>query len=663
MTDVLIAHALHRAPLAPSPPRHYRNRMVYDLSAPPAAADDLAAPAVAEARRVVGLWCASRSRMPRGFWRELSVRLSSTGELQLKLLLAAGAEAQWAEESAAFAAFLSVELRGAAASVCYQLAAGRARPPKGAPSVPLHGPLHLLEQCAGRSYAVSADTLSQVNHATAAALVRQVGAWLRLHPPDEGSAPVAPRAAAAVAAAAAARGGAIVTGRDVNLFGLALLAPRGTPLRLVTHCRSAFADAALNARRMGRRHATAAWLVARGERTAALLRALAADAPHAAADALCDARWPEHGEEPPPPPPAAAPPPPPPSAPPPPSLAIVTAGRRGVGPHVCAALRALPLRALVYISCCDGSLAADAAHLLGEGGFAVASAARYDHFPRSAFRGAALLLVRRPPALLLPVGPAGSGKSTLCRALRLAAPPGGVRLVPRDALLAAERAAGASLRAARARMHARVVAAAHDAMRRGCLCVFDSCNARVGGRAAAARLAAAAAAGEEGWGGVALVSFAPGEQEAERYRAFLLERVAMRAAHPTFPVLPDEREAALDATLSAMEWPAPSELGAHVVRCDPMRPPLLIQTLSEIFAFYFWWAPAASGSSRMDWERIKADNEKLLDILRCSDSTPELELSSLVKPPHFPHGVELAISSDGAHRVKLVIRKLKRDSE
>ena len=60
-------------------------------------------------------------------------------------------------------------------------------------------------------------------------------------------------------------------------------------------------------------------------------------------------------------------------------MAVVTAGRRGVGRAVGAALRALPIRVLVYIACSDATTAADIDELLGGGGgFAVADAARYE---------------------------------------------------------------------------------------------------------------------------------------------------------------------------------------------------------------------------------------------------------------------------------------------
>lgn len=63
-----------------------------------------------------------------------------------------------------------------------------------------------------------------------------------------------------------------------------------------------------------------------------------------------------------------------------PLIAVLTAGRSGIGRDVCAALRALPLRVLIYIACCEESLVADACELLtGVGGFAVADAARFDH--------------------------------------------------------------------------------------------------------------------------------------------------------------------------------------------------------------------------------------------------------------------------------------------
>ena len=51
----------------------------------------------------------------------------------------------------------------------------------------------------------------------------------------------------------------------------------------------------------------------------------------------------------------------------PPRVAIATAGRNGVGSAVCAQLKRLPLRALVYVACCLDTAARDVALLLGGG--------------------------------------------------------------------------------------------------------------------------------------------------------------------------------------------------------------------------------------------------------------------------------------------------------
>ena len=73
------------------------------------------------------------------------------------------------------------------------------------------------------------------------------------------------------------------------------------------------------------------------------------------------------------------------------------------------------------------------------GGFRIAAARRFNHFPNTKFAGSALLLLRRPPSLAIPAGAAGSGKSTLCRALKAAMPFGSVLLVERDSLYAEAR--------------------------------------------------------------------------------------------------------------------------------------------------------------------------------------------------------------------------------
>ena len=373
-------------------------------------------------------------------------------------------------------------------------------------------------------YLVGPETLSQVNHATGAALIRRVSAWI-------GPAPLA---------------NVLVTGRDINCFGFGLVAPRlaaASRMWLVTHCPNAHGDALANASRGDAGAAATLLLEPKGDHQAARIAALAAE------------------EQ-------------------PPQVAIVTAGRRGVGAACCDALRRLPLQTLVYVACCERTLADDCMHLLGAGGFAVVGAERYDHFAGCAGEhvGAALLLRRRPPTLLLPVGPAGSGKTTLCAALAASLPPGAAAHVERDALFAVARV-GRGLAAAKREAAAALdemvgIAAAAGAQ----LVVIDSCNASRGGRARYAALLPDRSA-------LLLATFEGADRD------LLVERVRRLRIHPTFPVEEEAQEAALDATLAAMEWPDAADEGAVVLRCDPERADgaaALREVVGDVFARVLW---------------------------------------------------------------------------
>jgi hypothetical protein len=269
---------------------------------------------------------------------------------------------------------------------------------------------------------------------------------------------------------------------------------------------------------------------------------------------------------------------------------------------MCAALRSLPLKLLVYVGCCDATAVNDLLDLLsGDYGFAVADAARFDHFPQTAFTGSALLLLRRPRALVLPVGPAGSGKTTLCAAMLATMPVGTLTIVERDLLFSACRAGGAGVGAAKRHAHAAACAQLEVAAANGRVAVYDSANSSREARAGwTARLRASR---------VVLVSFEPGAGAPDvtdvtdapdapdghnvtdvtdapditvravlsaRHRAVLLERTRGRTAHPTFPCEAAQQAACVDATLASMQWPdGRAEAAAHgrvvtLLHCDPL---------------------------------------------------------------------------------------------
>jgi hypothetical protein len=297
------------------------------------------------------------------------------------------------------------------------------------------------------------------------------------------------------------------------------------------------------------------------------------------------------------------------------------------------------------------------------GGFAVADAARYDHFPGSRGHvGGALLLLRRPgPCLVLPVGPVGSGKSELCRRLQSAVSHKSCTVVERDHVLASLRSCGRGpgcetgtgdggalsargggggtaaplgLGAAKRQTHQICVERLQRAARAHHVCVFDSCNASAAGRMHYAEMVRPEL--------LLMVSFEPPRSSGAvattdscegDHRDMLLARARSRTCHPTFPPArePERQAAALDATIAAMEWPAAesrvdlsSDLaatsviaGAHgacrrvkVHRCSPSASAEVncASVIDQLVA-HFLWLLESEGLCREHWLRRHAPHD------------------------------------------------------
>ena len=83
----LARSALDKLPIAPSPYPRHRARNNYDLSTNSAASDDLGLPAVTAAAVAVATWADDHSSLPRGFFRDATIRMSTAGALHVKLVL------------------------------------------------------------------------------------------------------------------------------------------------------------------------------------------------------------------------------------------------------------------------------------------------------------------------------------------------------------------------------------------------------------------------------------------------------------------------------------------------------------------------------------------------------------------------------------------------
>ena len=695
---------IRKSELVGSPATHYRNRMVYDLRARLAAPScELSLPSLWAARCELLWWAVERSCMPLGFYREVTVREGWGGTLQLKLLLQSrdgdpvSTDLLWPHERSLLVCHLRQQLP-LLRSLSMQVAFGKARPPKDEPCTLLWGELCLHQQ--DPTFLIGPETFCQVNHHTGLALFSAVAGWLRL--PD---------------VTVGCHEAVLVTGRDVNMFGTGLFgsdAPvsagsachRGNLARgagqsalsniagsmpctqnariqcaqvtLLTHCPNAYADAQRNLSVAS----AAAVCVRLGVRAGCSSAGAAGAAGAASVSATLTLRPPQCGE-------AFL-------APKcetsalvaslgaaalPPRLAIATAGRSGVGRAVCAELKRLPLRALVYVACCLDTAAADISLLLGGDGFCVAASLRFDHFPATGHQGAAILLLRRPPSLLLPVGPSGSGKSTLCRALAAGLPQCTVNNIERDAIYAARRAAGAGVKHARRGTMADVCAALQVGAAVGALCIVDSCNARTEGRAFYMRQhqprqhppSTQRARGDSGSGSsdrkglvvqtgtqsprCVLLSFDPhpaeggetdsllegGKSPASQaaHRAMLLERVRARAwteGHPTFPVDDEPQQQALDGTLAAMEWPTRAEVrarGQRLIRVDPhVAVERQLSALLESVFEVFWWPRELSSGDCADGTQQAVDGRVTAVALAAASN--DLSDDNLVHPMHSP---------------------------
>ena len=133
--------------------------------------------------------------------------------------------------------------------------------------------------------------------------------------------------------------------------------------------------------------------------------------------------------------------------------AVLTGGRKGLDPkYIECLVSTRSLSFIIYNSCSTKSLVRDMRAFLGT--FRIQGFQSYDFFPGTAYSASLTYLVRcrHSTALVLPIGPAGVGKSTLARQLeRICA--GGVRVWGRDEVFARLRKSLPSLASTKRQVH------------------------------------------------------------------------------------------------------------------------------------------------------------------------------------------------------------------
>lgn len=126
-------------------------------------------------------------------------------------------------------------------------------------------------------------------------------------------------------------------------------------------------------------------------------------------------------------------------------VGVMTGGRKGLDPNYISYLVHNPsVVGIVYNSCATKSLIRDMKGFL-DGGFAVDDFRSYDFLPGTGYTASLTKLVRRRRTLILPVGPAGIGKSWLASELLSQCPGGSMHWWHRDDVFAEMRNKGIGL--------------------------------------------------------------------------------------------------------------------------------------------------------------------------------------------------------------------------
>eukprot|EP01062_Namystynia_karyoxenos_P005929 TRINITY_DN12061_c0_g1_i1.p1 TRINITY_DN12061_c0_g1~~TRINITY_DN12061_c0_g1_i1.p1 ORF type:complete len:742 (+),score=217.57 TRINITY_DN12061_c0_g1_i1:69-2228(+) len=569
VTGVLDLLAGAEALRVDGPQEGYRNKITYSIrpEVPQLQTTTLACERCNSLCRSVHEWAARHTGLPPAVWHEVSVKVNRGGAaalLKLTVVCDPHTAEHWAAgEGQLFVSWLR-ERHPCLAAAVYQRADSAAKPGKedAASYRCLYGDGSLLERGpSGAPYRISADSFCEVNHFMEDRIWALLEAWL-------------PRGGGAAAAAAPSGDAApppgppppewdlLLLGRDSNplvcgLFPAMRRAARCRRCICLCHCPRVVADLRANVPA----HCCCAEQVS-------IQGVQGKFAYHAAVLAAGTDL---------------------------PLRVVVNAGRGGMAPDTVAALAANPrIEQVVCFSCNPGSLAPDAA-ALWRGGFGIANYRALDFFPGTEYLMQAVDFRRPAPRLLLPVGPPGAGKSTLCNALCSGLPRGICRATERDAEFARCRSAAPSLAKAKQATHAAVCAALREAAAAVQCVLYDSTNGDASGRDWAFGEAAAGWAEKAPAAAAVICALRPGggcgdaapAAASERVEAELVRRCLGREGHPAFPSDAAGAAAKVRTVSAAVDWPqhiGPSAGGPAAARAEPPGAvrPLAPQVLLEV---------------------------------------------------------------------------------
>lgn len=434
--------------------------------------------------------------------------------------------------------------------ICYNETFNRSRPTKDAPLHLIHGTeMYVLEQTpTGLSYQISPDAFCEINHEVEDLQYKQTVDWINK---DEYQNAIL-----------------ICSGRDINSYGLgfgSILNEKGDKLFsevvAVQHCPLVAIDAIANYKRHENEIKATVMHLSKDEMARGVALAL---------DAALERN--NH----------------------PPVVVVTTGGRKGLDHSYLNFLKDhKSVKCIIYNSCSTKSLEVDIEGFMsGPEGYYIEDFRSYDFFAGTKYTASVTHMLRRPRTLVIPVGPAGVGKSTLAKVLMERCPTKACLWWHRDLEFAKLRNENVSLTKSKSLIHSKMI----SFLKSECKSVrfLDSTNGNAGARALYVQEARPDL--------LIFVVLSPSarNRHIEDITEVLLERTRNRlgesSTHPSFPTTVEEQRRKHEAILKGIEYPTTSELeclGENenslrkiIFHCDPLDESELMSTPFELFLVY-----------------------------------------------------------------------------
>lgn len=523
---------------------NYRNKITYGLPLPEPLSP-LAQQRINAVCQTVAQWNNAWDML-----REVMVKATRDGGLLVRVtvqLIISPDRSQSDDWKEAFVKHM-LSIHPAIKCICYNVAVSKARPiPKEHPVHLLYGPHPYVMETTpnGLQYQIGPDTFSEVNHEVERLQYDQAVVWLQEF---AGKEPIL-----------------LVSGRDVSSFGLGFgsldYGHRNGGRKIfsrvlaVQHCPLVHADCVANFHRHRKQVANAT-----------VMHRSKIDM----VDAIKEYMEPRQHHA---------------------VVCVLTGGRKGLVPsYVEYLLESKNVRCIIYNSCSTKSLVRDMKHFMR--GFMIDDFKSYDFLPGTGYTASLTRLVRRPRTLILPIGPAGIGKSSLAKRLVNRLP--SIQWWERDAVFHCLREKGLGLNKARQLVHANLLEFLRQQDKEAAM-IVDSTN----GNADARKLYMAEARPDR----TACIALKPPTGQKERVLELLMKQTRNRLGdnesnHPSFPNTVEEQRRKHIKILEGIEYPLSSAMQNNddeshiagevvVLSCDPLSEEmdaLLFEVLLELSA-------------------------------------------------------------------------------